>query len=159
MGMVPGPYETLEGQGYPIARQLSVFLENRVGQLLRLTQLIDTHEVRILGLSVIDSVDCAVVRLLFDAPDLAKEILAKAGFSVSVAEVIVVKLPAGKQGLLLVWQCLLSCEINIGYCYPLLPEQIGPALALSVDNIEMAADVLIRNHFEVLGEADLKLDY
>lgn len=154
--MAREPYETVQGQGLPAVRQLSVFLDNRLGQLLRLTQIIEQTDVRILGLSVSDSVDYAVIRLISDSPDAAREVLRTAGFAVSVSEVIVVRLPAGKRGLLTVWQSLLSSEINIGYCYPLLPDERGAAIVMSVDNLEIATDTLIRYKLDVLGESDLK---
>jgi len=150
------PYETLEGQGFPTVRQVSVFVDNRPGQLLRLTQLFAQKEVKILALSVVDSVDCAVVRLLFDSTDEALTVLAEAGFAVSIAELLVVQVPHGKRGLLTVWSALLASEVNIGYAYPLLSGDIGPALALSVDNIDIAIDTLQEKGFEVLGEADLQ---
>jgi hypothetical protein len=145
----------MEGARLPSVRQLSVFLDNRVGQLLRLAQLFQNKDIRILGLCVDDSVDYAVVRLLFNYPDQAVSILRSSGFVVSSAEIIVVSLPPGKHGLLSVWKCLLSCELNIGYCYPLLSCRAGPAIALSVDNLRIATDTLIRHGFEVLGEEDL----
>ena len=148
--------ETEEGQFLPGVRQLSIFLDNNVGQLLRLTQFIDSKDIKILGLSVVDAIDYAVVRLLCDSPDEAIAILREAGYAFSVSEVILIALPPGKRGLLGVWQALLSAEVNVGCCYPLLPPQLGPVLAVSVDNIEIANDTLIRNHFEILGEADLK---
>jgi len=146
----------MEGARLPAVRQLSVFLDNRVGQLLRLTQLFEGTNIRILGLCVDDSVDYAVVRLLFDYPDEAITTLRSAGFVVSTSEIIVVSLPPGKHGLLSVWKCLLSCELNIGYCYPLLGSRTGPAIALSVDDLRIAADTLIRHGFDVLGEEDLR---
>ena len=156
MSMSRLPYDTLEGQGTPTVRQLSVFLDNRVGQLLRLPQIIERKDVKILALSVIDSVEFGVVRLLFDDPDEAVEVLREAGFAVSVAELLVVRLPHGKRGLLAILSALLSSEININYAYPLLPAHIGPAIALSVDNLEIGVDTLARKKFEVLSEADLQ---
>ncbi|HSW44383.1 MAG TPA: acetolactate synthase [Phycisphaerae bacterium] len=156
MSLASRPMETLDGQSLPGVRQFSIFLDNQVGQLLRLTQIIDCQDIKILGLSIVDAPDYAVVRLLCDSPDEATIVLRNAGYSFSVNEVIVVALPAGKRGLLAVWQCLLSAEINVGTCYPLLPPKLGPVLAISVDNLEIATDTLIRNKFEVLSEADLK---
>ncbi len=150
------PYDTLEGQSFPVVRQLSVFLDNRVGQLMRLTQLLDKEDVRILALSVVDSVDCAIVRLMFDAPDRAMRVLKEAGFAVSVAELLVVRLPPGKRGMMVICSALLSSEINVAYAYPLLPGKFGPAIAFSVDNLEIAVDTLQGKKFEVLGEADLQ---
>lgn len=156
MSMASQPFETLEGQGLPTVRQISLFLDNRLGQLLRLTKLIEGKDIRILALSVIDSVDVAIVRLLFDNPDEAAVVLREEGFAISIKELLVVKLPPGKRGLLSVFSALLSAEVNIAYAYPLLPVQIGSAIAMSVDNLDMASDTLKRNQFTLLSEADLQ---
>lgn len=140
----------------PTVRQLSIFLDNRVGQLLRLTKLMEDTEIRILGLSVIDSVDVAILRLLVDRPDDAAQLLRDAGFAISIKELLAVKLPHGKRGLLSVFSALLSAELNISYAYPLLPAKVGPAIALAVDNLEMGNETLARKQFEVLSEADLQ---
>ena len=156
MALSREPYETLEGQAFPTVRQLSIFIENRMGQLLRLTQLFETKDIRLLGFSVIDSVDCAVMRLLCDSPDEAISMLRDAGFAVSVSEVLVVRLPQGQRGLLSVCSALLSSEVNISYAYPLMPTDVGSSIALAVDNTEIAVDTLQQKKFEVLGEGDLK---
>lgn len=150
------PFETLEGEEFRTVRQVSVFLENRLGQLLRLTQTLEETDVKILALSVIDSVDYAVVRLLLDDPDVALEALKKAGFAVSVVELLVVKVPPGKRGLLAIWSALLSSEINVSYSYSLLHGRVGSAVAIYVDNIEIAIDTLARHNFEILSEPDLR---
>ena len=150
------PVETLEGDSLPAVRQGSVFLENRCGQLLRLAQAIEDKDIRIVALSIVESADFAVVRLMFDRVDDAAVALREEGFTISIKELVVVVLPPGKRGLLSVWSRLLSSEINVAYCYPLMPLKIGPALALSVDNLEIAIDTLERNNFTILSEADLQ---
>ena len=155
MAMERQTWETAEREGFRTVRQIAVFLDNRVGQLLRITQLFEAQDIRIHALSVVDASDCAIVRLLFDLPDEALKVLRDAGFAVSVSELVVVRLPQGKRGLLAVWSALLSSEINIGYAYPLLPTSVGPAIALHVDNIEIAIDTLMTKGFYVLGEPDL----
>ena len=64
------PFETAEAQDTPTVRQQSVFVENRVGQLMRLTKLFDQADIRILALSVVHSVDCAICRMILDEPDI-----------------------------------------------------------------------------------------
>ncbi len=150
------PFETMEGQAFPLVRQVSVFLENRVGQLLKLCQSLEHENVKILALSAIDSGDCAIIRLIFDATDPALAALAKAQFPVSVAELVVVRLPPGNRAMMTIWSALLTAEINVSYAYPLLAGGCGPAIALSVDNVEIAVDTLQRHKFQVLGEADLE---
>ena len=150
------PFETAEAQDFPTVRQLSVFLENRVGQLLRLTRMLDETDIRILALSVVDSVDCAVIRMIVDEPDQTLALFRDGGFSVSVAELLVVSLPPGKRGLLQIWAALLAGEINILYTYPLLVRpHNAPAVALQADSLELAADVLANKKFDVLDQSDL----
>ncbi|MBI4582308.1 MAG: acetolactate synthase [Planctomycetes bacterium] len=156
MAMQHQPFETAEGHSVPLVRQVSVFLENRPGQLLRLTQILDEQDVKILGLSQVDAGDSAVVRLVFDRTDEALEALRKAGFAVHVSEIIVVRLGPGKRAMMNIWSVLLMAEVNVAYTYPLLFLTAGPCLALCVDSAEIAIDTLQRRNFEVLGEADLE---
>ncbi|MBU0719054.1 MAG: acetolactate synthase [Planctomycetes bacterium] len=151
------PFDTLEAQGAPTVRQHSVFVENRVGQLLRLTKLFDEADVRILALSVVHSVDCAICRMILDDPDKAYDIFSNSRFQVSECELLVVSLPHGKRALLGTWMALLSGEVNIYYTYPLIVHPRGSAaLAVLPDNIEQAVVVLRERGFELLDEQDLR---
>src|SRR5438477_7328738 len=94
------PLETAEAHDLPTVRQQSVFIENRVGQLLRLTRMFDQTDIRIVAVSVVYSVDCAIVRIIVDDPDVAQKVLADNDFKVSETELIVVSLPHGKRALL-----------------------------------------------------------
>ena len=150
------PFETAEAHDSPTVRQQSVFIENRVGQLLRLTRLFDQTDIRILAVSVVYSVDCAICRMILDDPDRAFDVLSGARFQVSEAELIVVSLPPGKRALLHTWAALLGGEISIHYTYPLLVHPRGcAAMAVLPDNIEQAIAVLRERNFEVLNQADL----
>jgi hypothetical protein len=150
------PFQTAEGSEYPCCRQLSVFLENRVGQLLRITRLLEDEPVHILGLSADASVDCAIVRLLVDDPDLAHQILADAHFAVSESEVVVVELPAHKRGILTVCQALITGEVNINYLYTVwAADDRHPCLAIQVDDVHNAIPVLQAKKFHVLDQSEL----
>lgn len=150
------PLETAEAQGVPTVRQLSVFVENRVGQLLRLTKLFSQTDIRILAISVVYSVDCAICRMIVDDPDKGYEVLTDAGFQVSQTELLVISLPHGKRALLDTWAALLGGEISIYYTYALLvrPHGLG-AIAVLPDNLEQAVHILRERGFEVLDEYDL----
>ena len=153
------PLGTDEATDFPTVRQLSVFVENRVGQLMRLTKLFDRTDVHILALSVVYSIDCAIIRLLVDDPDEAAKILRENRFPCSETELLVVSVPHGKRGLLNVWAALLRAETSIYYAYPLLIHHRGSsALAVHPDDIEGAAQALADYNFEVLNESDLKGD-
>lgn len=156
MGRSHEAFETAEGHSHPLCRQLTVFLENRVGQLLRLTRLFDADETRILGISVDAKTDCSIVRLLVDNPDIARERLTDAGFPVAENEILVVELPPGKRGILTVCAALISGEININYLYPLLAgESRDACLVIQADDIQRAAEVLHARKFRVIHESEL----
>lgn len=150
------PFQTAEAQGTPTVRQQSVFVENRVGQLLRLTQLVYRADIRILAVSIVHSFDCAIARMILDQPDEAYDTITQAGFKVSEAEIIVISLPHGKRGLLDIWTALLGAEISIHYTYPLLVRPQGrAAIAVLPDNIEQAVQILREQKLDVLDQGDL----
>lgn len=150
------PLETAEGSDFPLCRQQSVFLENRLGQLLRLTRLFAGSEIHIRGLSVEGSVDCAIVRLIVDDPDGGAELLADARFPVTETEILVVELPPGKRGIMSICAALIAGEVNINYMYPLLPRQnIVSSIAIQVDNPATAAHALRQKRFRVLTQSEI----
>ncbi len=150
------PLKTAEGSEHPCCRQLSIFLENRVGQLLRIARLLEDEPVHILGLSVEAAVDCAIVRLLVDDPDLARQILTDAHFALSESEVLVVPLPDGKRGILSVCSALIAGEVNINYVYTVWTRQgREPCLVIQVDDVHSAVPVLLAKKFRVLDQSEL----
>ena len=154
--MATEPLGTAQAHDSPTVRQQSVFFENRVGQLLRLTRLFDGTGIRILAVSVVNSVDCAICRMILDDPDLAYDVMSNARFQTSEAELLVVSLPHGKRALLQTWAALLSREINIHYTYPLLVRPKGfPAIAVLPDDLDQGICVLRERGFDLLDQSDL----
>lgn len=148
-------WETAESMESPAVRQLSVFLEDRVGALHRLFQCFEGTSIKILALSVVHAIDCAIVRLIVDDSDQAIEILKDRKLSVSVTDMTVVELPHG-HGLRSVCSALIMAEVNIEYVYPLLVQPAGrPVIAIHTDNLEVAAQVLKGRRCTLLSENDL----
>jgi hypothetical protein len=150
------PLETASGSDFPFCRQLSIFVENRLGQLLRLTRLFEKHDVSILAVSVAGATDCAIVRLLVDDPDTAHTTLTDANFAVTETELLVVELPSGKRGIRSICEALIAGEVNMNYIYPLLPdEKYGACMAIQVDDLPLAASILSSRQFCLLDQSDL----
>jgi hypothetical protein len=150
---------TMRGRNYPAIRQFTVFLENRVGQLLEVIRRFEGSRVRIVALSIVDSAECAFVRFLLSHPEQGREILERAGLAIIESDLIGVELPAGPQALLDICTALLQAEVNIIQAYPLLVRPHGqPAVALMVDNIEMGLETLANKGFAMVTEADLQAD-
>jgi len=149
-------FETMRGRDYPTIRQFTVFLENRVGQLLEVVRRFEGSKVRIVALSISDSAECAFVRFLLSHPEQGREILERAGLPMIESDLIGVELPDSSQPLLQVCTALLQAEINIIQAYPLIVRPHGkPAVALMVDNTEMAMETLNSKGFIMITEGDL----
>lgn len=149
-------FSTLRGRDYPTIRQFTVFLENRVGQLLDVVRRFEGTGIRIVALSINDSAECAFVRFLVSHPERGREILERAGLAIIESDLIGLELPESNQPLLQVCSALLQAEINIAQTYPLLTrENSGPAVAIMVDNTDLALEVLAKKGFRMLNEDDL----
>jgi len=149
-------FETMRGRSWPTITQFSVFLENRVGQLLEVVRAFQGSKVKIVGLSIADSADCCILRLMLSHPEQGREILVSSERAFAENELVVAELPVGPQSLIELCAALLQAEVNIHYAYPLIVHPHGrAAVALHVDNIEQAGVTLHNMGFEVLCEADL----
>lgn len=149
-------FSTARGRNYPCLRQFTVFLENRVGQLLDVVRRFDGSKVRIAAISITESSECAFLRLILSHPEQGREILERSGLALIESDLIGVELPMGPQPLFRVCVALLQAEINIQQAYPLLAHPRGrPAMALKVDNIELAMEILDSQGFTIISEADL----
>lgn len=146
---------TAAPEGTPV-RQLTVFLQNRVGALMSLVKLLGDHHIAVLGLSLQDSTELALVRLILSAPDDAGLLFIEKGIAHSVLPVTVIELQETETSLPQALSALLGAEINIAFSYPLLirPNQ-RPVLVLHLDSPDFAADVLSKSGFKVLKQEDL----
>lgn len=150
-------FSTMRGRNYPAIRQFTVFLENRVGQLLEVVRRFEGSKIRIVALSIADSSECAFVRFLLSHPEEGREILERAGLAIIESDLIGVELPEGNQPFLGICTALLQAEVNIVQAYPLLVRPRGrAAVALMVDNIEMAQETLASKGFMMITEGDLQ---
>lgn len=149
-------YLTSRGRNFPTIRQFTVFLENRVGQLLEVIRRFEGSRVRIVALSINDATECAFVRFLLSHPEQGREILERAGLAIIESDLIGIELRDGKQPLSEVCTALLQAEINIVQAYPLIARPHGaPAVALMVDNLDGALETLASKGFTMLTEGDL----
>jgi hypothetical protein len=134
--------------------QFSVFTPNRVGRLNELIGLFSGHGVHVLGLMVLDTTDSAIVRLLVDDPDAARELLIRQSFPFIESPVVAVEVTSTDLARLIA--CLLQAELNLNYLYSFIPHSEGKSLlALSMEDNELAQDVLRQNQFRVLTQRDV----
>ena len=149
-------FATARGRYWPTLRQFTVFLENRVGQLLEVVRRFEGSRVRIVALSISDAGECAFVRFLLSHPEQGREILERAGLPLIESDLLGVELPDDHQPLLRICTALLQAEVNIIQAYPILVQPRGrPAVALMVDNTEMGMETLSSKGFCMITEGDL----
>lgn len=151
-------YATARGREWPSVRQYNVFLANRMGALLDLVRRFETTDVKLVAITVVDTSDCAIIRIVPSDPERAVEILHQAKLPYSESDLLVVKLPDNDQPLLTICKAMLAAEINIHYAYPLMVG-IGPmgsaALAMHVEDHEAAVTMLSNMGFTIFSENDL----
>ena len=151
-------FDTARGRDWPSVRQYNVFLANRMGALLDLVRRFETTDVKLVSLMVVETSDCAIIRIVPGNPERAFEILQQAKLPFTESDLLVVKLPDNDQPLLTICKALLGAEINIHYAYPLLIG-VGPmgstAVALHVEDVETAVNTLSGQGFTIFTEDDL----
>jgi hypothetical protein len=152
-------FDTARGRDWPSVRQFNVFLANRLGAMLDLVRRFETTDVRVVSLTVVETADCAIVRLVPSDYERGYEILTSAKYPFTESDLLVVKLPDDDRPLLTITKALTTAEINICYMYPLLIG-VGPmgntAVALYVDDFDGAAAILEGQGFTLFTENDLK---
>ncbi|MGF7185459.1 hypothetical protein GGQ84_001548 [Desulfitispora alkaliphila] len=134
-----------------MVKQISIFLENKSGRLAKVTRVLGEQEVNIRALSIADTTDFGILRLIVDNPEKALEVLKEAGFAVSEAEVIAVEIPDSPGGLAGVMDVLEEAGVNIEYLYAFLKNSAQNAVVLfRVEAVDKAKEVLAARNINVL---------
>src|SRR3954470_19705389 len=89
-------FATARGRDWPSVRQFNIFLENRVGALLDVVRRFETTDLKIVSLTVVDTADCAIIRVVLNDPERAYETLKRADLMFTESDLLVVKLPDGQ---------------------------------------------------------------
>lgn len=135
--------------------QFSVFTANRLGRLHDLIGVLNASGVDVLALTVLDTTDSSILRLVVDDPDRTRQLLDRNGFPYTESDVLVVELEGATKlnGLM---SALLEAELNVNYLYCFIPHPHGRAImALSMEDNELAERVLAKHGFRVLRQADI----
>jgi hypothetical protein len=150
-------YEIAQDQTGPRVVQLSIFLPNRPGALVRVVRNLEEHTIRICGLSILDSADHAVIRMTVDRPDMAIETLSEEGFTVHALKLLAVELPEDRNfGTRQVLSTLLLAEVNISYLYTLIVQPNNrPIIVLHVDDAKTAVQVLQNHNLQLMGQDEI----
>jgi hypothetical protein len=136
-------------------KQFSVFVQNRVGRLFDLTALLKDNNVHIMAITVLDTTDSAIVRLVVDDPDKARELMVNNDFPYTECDVLAIEI-GDESDLKNVLAALFEAEINIHYIYSFIKRPEGKyALAINAEDTDVAAQALGTHGFKVLTQRDI----
>lgn len=152
-------FETAHGRDWPSIRQFNVFVANRVGGMLDVVRRLEQSRNPIISLTVVDTSDCAILRIVPTDPERATEAFHQAKLPYTESDLVVVQLPEGTHPVSEICQVVLPTEMNIHYAYSIFIGPIGrSAIALHVEDPEMAAGALASAGFTLVTEKDLSSD-
>src|SRR5580704_10504538 len=145
--MVAGPAEAVV--------QFSVFTPNRLGRLHTLINLLGSQTVHVLALTVLDTTESTIIRIVVDDPDRARSLLQDHDFPFAESTLVVTEVNSTEE-LNKLLAALVEAELNINYMYSFIPHPHGKSmLAMSVEDNEVATQALKRHQFRILNQADI----
>ena len=135
-----------------LVKQISVFLENKSGRLAEVTKILGDNSIDISALSIADTTDFGILRLIVNKPEKAEEVLKENGFTVSCTSVIAIAVLDEPGGLAIALEVLDKESIGIEYMYAFVGKSSGDALViLRVEEPERAIKALTQNNIKVLS--------
>ena len=135
--------------------QFSIYADNKVGRLNEIIRILSEREVHVMALSILDTTDSSIIRIIVDYPNEAKKLLEEHMFSFVISDLVAVELISTAE-IEKVTNALVQAEINIHYIYPFVyrPNN-SSALAISLEDNELAAETLTRHQLRLLGQNDI----
>jgi len=135
-----------------LVEQIAVFLENKSGRLAEITSTLAKNSINIRALSVADTADFGILRLIVDRVEDAKTVLKENGFTVGITNVIAVEVADKTGGLASVLQCIHQAGINVEYMYAFVNKTGENAvLIFRFDKMEEAIETLQKDNFVILS--------
>ena len=138
------------------AIQISVFLENKSGRLAEVTHALAGTGINIRALSLAETIDYGVLRLIVDKPKAAKKALTDAGFTVTETDVIAVEMPDRPGGLAGVVDLVTQRGLNIEYLYAFVGQRAENAVVIfRIDDVQAAISALQEGGSHILSADEL----
>ncbi|MDD6219788.1 MAG: ACT domain-containing protein [Clostridia bacterium] len=136
--------------------QISVFVENRPGRLADITAVLAENGIDIRALSIADTSDYGILRLIVNNPDDAVLVLKKEGMTASATQVLGIAIPDEPGGFAKAIRVLADADISVEYAYAFITPNIGKAyVIIRVENNEKAAAALTRAGIELIDQAEI----
>lgn len=138
------------------AEQISIFVENKEGRLAEVSAILRNANVNIRALSLADTTDFGVLRLIVDHTQDAEKALKDEGFTVGKTRVLAVEVKDQPGGLYEILNCLSQEGINVEYMYAFAnPQQKNAIMIFRFDDIDKAQTVLAKENIKVIPTQDI----
>ena len=124
------------------AKQLSVFIENRQGRLGEVLNVLKNSDINIFSISLADTTEYGLLRLIVNDPEKGRDVLLKAGFSSMLTEILIVRVPHVSGSLQKILSLISDKNINIEYMYGLYVESNDASIVLKTNDLETVCKVL-----------------
>jgi ACT domain-containing protein len=134
--------------------QLSVFIENKSGALVKVLRLLKQEKIQLIATTIADTADYGIFRIICSQPEKAYEVLREAGVAVSLCEVFAVELDDRPGKAADAIEIFAGEGISIAYLYSFLLNGKG-ILIFRTDNAEKAAGIITSNGLRAIGDDDL----
>jgi len=137
-------------------KQLSIFVENKPGRLSEITEILHKNNIDIRALSIADTTNFGILRIIVDNPDKAQDVLKDAGFTVSLTNVIAIGVDDQPGGLSKIMKYLSDKDIGVEYMYAFVSKEDNSAyVIIRVEDNAKALEVLQNNHVPILTAAKI----
>lgn len=133
------------------AKQLSVFIENRKGRLGEVLHVLKENNVNIFSLSLADTTEYGLLRVIVNNPERARDVLIDAGFSSMITEVLIIKIPHVAGSLQKILEIIADNGVNIEYMYGLSVEADGASIVMKTNDLVSACKVLSDAKIETMS--------
>lgn len=137
-------------------KQISIFLENKRGRLAQVTGILEKNNIDISAISIADTTNFGVARMIVNQPEHAIQVIRDAGFTVNTADVLAVEVSDSPGGLHRVLEILNENRIDIEYLYSFVRRPSQSALILfRVEQIEKTLEILKSQGINVLSSQEV----
>ena len=136
--------------------QVSVFIENRQGRLGEVLQVLKDNDVNILSISLADTTEYGLLRLIVNNPERAKDVLLQAGFSSMLTEVLIIKVPHVAGSLQSILSAIAKANVSIEYMYGLSVETTDASIVMKTNELEEACAVLKNINVDTMTSEEIK---
>ena len=137
-------------------KQISIFIENKKGSLAEVTDFIAKNNINLRALSIADTQDFGILRIITDDPDNARDMLKQEGYTVTATSVLAVELDDAPGSMASILSVLSNAEVSVEYTYAFMSSVAGKAyMIFRVDDNDKATKVLVDSGINVLEQKDI----